>query len=362
MNKIGLMFLGLIPLAQPALSAAANCGAVAEVTPPSFSSVSTSAGASRPGAVDGVGAAALLNRPHGIARDRSGLIYFADRGNHQIRTFDPESLDVRTIAGSGQPGFANGNRLAAAFNQPIAVVAAQDGTVYVADRDNHRIRRIDAAGAVTTLAGTGVAGFTDGPAAQAQFRQPYGVALDPEGKSLLVADYLNHAIRKIDLQTMVVTTPAGNGTAGNIDGTGGEARFNQPYNIKGDGMGNYYVPDQLNHSIRKLTQSGMVLTIAGNGSAGYADGSATQGQFNNPTGLALGAGGEIFVADRNNHRIRKITRDGAVSTLAGTGVEGDLDGSLTESQFKRPIDLVYDLESETLIVSEENGHRIRTVR
>lgn len=326
-----------------------------------FSTVSTLAGAGAPGAQDGVGKLALLNRPHGLTQDSSGVVYFADRGNHQIRSFNPATLEVKTIAGSGKAGSLDESRQKAEFSQPIAVVASKDGTLFVADRDNHKIRKIDPDGNVATLAGTGVAGFSDGKALEAQFNQPYGVALDQNEENLLVADYLNHSIRKINLKTSLVTTVAGNGVAGNVDEGGREARFNQPYNIKYDGQGNFYIPDQLNHSIRKLTSSGQVTTVAGSGKSGYADGNGALAQFNNPTGLVIGSEGEIYVADRNNQRIRKISQDGAVSTLAGTGVEGDKDGLLAEAEFKRPIDLVYDVASGTLIISEENGHRIRKI-
>ena len=197
---------------------------------------------------------------------------------------------------------------------------------------------------------------------EAQFNQPYGVALDQEEENLLVADYLNHSVRSINLKTALVTTLAGNGQAGNFDGEGRDARFNQPYSIKHDGQGNFYIPDQLNHSIRKLTLSGQVTTVAGSGKAGYADGSGSSAQFNNPTGLAVGVSGELYVADRNNHRIRRVSQDGTVTTLAGTGLEGDKDGALAEAEFKRPIDVVYDAVLDELIVSEENGHRLRNIK
>jgi len=327
-----------------------------------FASVTTLAGAGTPGAQDGVGKLALLNRPHGMAQNNSGIVYFADRGNHQIRSFNPATLEVKTVAGSGKAGSLDSKGREAEFNQPIAVAVSREGIVYVADRENHKIRKIDAEGNVTTLAGTGLVGNADGNALEAQFNQPYGVALDQEEENLLVADYLNHSVRSINLKTALVTTLAGNGQAGNFDGEGRDARFNQPYSIKHDGQGNFYIPDQLNHSIRKLTLSGQVTTVAGSGKAGYADGSGSSAQFNNPTGLAVGVSGELYVADRNNHRIRRVSQDGTVTTLAGTGVEGDKDGSLAEAEFKRPIDVVYDAVLDELTVSEENGHRLRNIK
>lgn len=325
--------------------------------------VMTVAGTGVAGQLDGLGRSALLNKPHGLAQSNSEVVYFADRGNHQIRAFNINTQEIKTLAGSGQAGFADGNGKSAQFSQPIAVVASKSGVLFVADRDNHRVRKIDLTGQVTTLAGSGVAGFLDGQYNEAKFNQPYGVALDAREENLLVADYLNHSIRSINLITGVVATLAGNGIAGKTDAVGREASFNQPYNIKHDGHGNYYIPDQLNHSIRILKSSGEVVTLAGNGKAGYADGAGLQAQFNNPTGLAISQAGEVYVADRNNHRIRKISIDGVVTTLAGTGAEGDKDGTLAEAEFKRPIDLILEPTVENkLIISEENGHRLRLVK
>ncbi|MBI3017220.1 MAG: SMP-30/gluconolactonase/LRE family protein [Deltaproteobacteria bacterium] len=326
-----------------------------------FSEVLTSAGCGKPGSQDARGQDALLNRPHGITQANSGMVYFADRGNHQIRAFDPKTSVIRTVAGSGKAEFVDGQGNNAGFNQPIGITVDSNGMIYVADRENHRVRKIDSNGDVITIAGTGVAGFVDG-ALEAQFNQPYGVALNTTEEELLITDYLNHSIRKLDLKTGVVSTLAGNGVAGNIDGKRDQARFNQPYSIKRDPQGNFLIPDQLNHSIRRLTPEGVVTTIAGNGKPGFADGEGLAAQFNNPTGVAVDSEGRIYVADRNNHRIRFISPDGSVGTLAGTGTEGDHDGSLAESEFRRPLDLVYDSALKTLIVSEENGHRIRTIR
>jgi DNA-binding beta-propeller fold protein YncE len=247
----------------------------------------------------------------------------------------------------------------AQFNQPIAVVVSKSGIVYIADRENHRIRKIALDGTVTTLAGTGVGGYKDGLAKEAEFKQPYGVCLDKNETAVFVADYLNHAIRKIDLKSLEVTTLAGNGTAGFVNGEGAVARFNQPYSIKFDGFDSFYVPDQLNHTIRKVTLSGKVTTIAGSGNPGYSEGIGAAAQFNNPTGVAVGPDGTLYVADRNNNRIRKIETDTSVTTLAGTGVEGDKNGSLSEAEFRHPLDLVVD--KDRLFVSEDKGHRIRAI-
>jgi DNA-binding beta-propeller fold protein YncE len=326
----------------------------------SLSTVSTFAGSGTAGAQDGAGAAAQLNRPHGMAIAEDGTIYVSDRGSHRVRAIGSNG-QVRTLAGSGQ-GYAEGAGAAAQFYDPIAIAVDKAGTLYVADRNNHLIRTVTLDGTVRTLAGTGAAGFANGPAASATFNQPYGVALDAAERALYVADYLNHAIRKIDLSTGAVTTLAGNGSAGNVDGVGANARFNQPYNVKMDRAGNLWVPDQLNHSIRKITPAGAVVTVAGNGKEGYADGPGTTAQFNNPTGLIAAADGSVIVADRNNHRIRRVAPDGTVSTLAGIGTAGFTDGAPTAAQFNRPIDVVQDRRTLYLYVSEENNHRVRRLQ
>ncbi len=350
----------LVLFAAFSVAVSAGCTLMGPSAPVKYSSVGTLAGAGTAGAVDAVGEAARINRPHGMAIDAGGTVYFSDRGNHQIRAVNGEGM-VRTIAGSGKQGFADGRGAAAQFHDPVAVAVDKAGSIYVADRNNHRVRRISPDGTVSTLAGTGQAGYADGPTNSARFNQVYGVALDPAEQNLYVADYLNHAIRKIELSGGAVSTLAGNGSAGDADGTGANARFNQPYNVKVDGAGNLWVPDQLNHAIRKVTPDGSVTTIAGNGKEGYADGIARAAQFNNPTGLTPAIDGSVFVADRNGHRVRRIAPDGTVTTLAGDGKAGYADGPIAGSEFNRPIDVVQDPRTRQLYVSEENNHRIRRI-
>jgi hypothetical protein len=294
-----------------------------------------------------------------IASD--GTVYVSDRGNHQIRSVSPSGV-VRTLAGNGKQGFADGPGAAAQFHDPVAVAVDRAGNVYVADRNNHRVRKVSPDGVVSTLAGTGQEGYADGPANVARFNAPYGVSLDPGERTLYVADFLNHAIRKIDLSSGTVATLAGNGTAGKVDGNGANARLSRPYNVKVDGAGNLWVADLGNHSIRKVTSSGDVTTVAGNGKEGYADGSGASAQFNSPTGLTPAVDGSIIVADRNNHRVRRVAPDGTVTTLAGDGKAGFSDGAVGTAQFNRPIDVVQDRRTQQLYVSEENNNRIRIIR
>lgn len=320
--------------------------------------VATLAGTGQAGPLDGDAQIGQLNRPHGLAIDALGNVYVSDRGNHAIRVVDKNGA-IRILAG-GKEGNADGVGAAAAFRQPIAVAVDRAANVYVADRDNHVIRLIDPSGRVTTLAGTATAGNTDGPAASAQFNQPYGVALSPDQRILYVADYLNHAIRTIDLGRKVVATLAGNGKAGLADGKGASAQFNQPYNVKVDAGGRLYVPDQLNHAVRRVDRDGTVTTIAGNGQSGYADGGPSDARFDNPTGLAVALDGTVYVADRNNHRVRTIRPSGQVATIAGDGSAGYRDGPGGTASFNRPIDIVLASDG-SLVVSEEANHRLRRV-
>jgi DNA-binding beta-propeller fold protein YncE len=338
---------------------ALSLGATAATAGQSRVRVETFSGSGQAGFANSNGQVGQFNRPHGLAADATGKLYVSDRGNHAIRVVAANG-DIRTLAGSGKEGNADGIGAAASFRQPIAAAVDTSGNVYVADRDNHVIRLIDPASKVVVLAGTGTKGFTNGPWSSAQFNEPYGVALSPDDKTLYVADYLNHAIRAVDLATRQVTTLAGNGTAGFANGLGDKAQFNQPYNAKADANGRLYVPDQNNHAIRRVDPDGTVSTLAGNGQSGFADGKPSEARFNNPTGLVVGPDGTIYVSDRNNHRIRAIAPAGEITTVAGDGTAGQQDGHGQAAKFNRPIDVVFATDG-SLVVSEENNHRLRKI-
>jgi streptogramin lyase len=180
------------------------------------------------------------------------------------------------------------------------------GNVYVADTKNYRIRKITPTGVVSTLAGSGTPGFADDTGPKARFHTPYGVAIDGKG-NVYVADTFNHRIRKIT-PAGVVSTLAGSGTPGFADDTGPKARFHTPAGVAVDGAGNVYVADYINNRIRKITPAGVVSTLAGSGTKGSADDdTGPKAQFKEPFGVAVDGAGNVYVADYGNNRIRKIT-------------------------------------------------------
>jgi len=219
---------------------------------------------------------------------------------------DPNLGNVTTLAGNGTRGFADGPGNTAQFNNPYGVAFAPNGNIYVADTYNQRIRVTNpTTGQVTTLAGTGTEGFADGPGTNAQFNNPYGVAVAPNG-TVYVADQGNQRIRAINPTTGQVTTLAGS-SAGFADGPGNTAQFLYPQGVAVAPNGTVYVGDTGNNRIRAINPTtGRVTTLAGS-TAGFADGTGTNAQFNFPYGVAVAPNGTIYVADWFNHRIRTIT-------------------------------------------------------
>jgi sugar lactone lactonase YvrE len=265
------------------------------------------AGGEEAGFVDGPAADARFSSPRGIAVDQAGTLYIADRDNHRIRTLSPQGL-VATLAGSGTPGFADGPGKQAQFNEPHDVAVDAAGTVYVLDTFNYRIRRISLAGVVSTLAGGGEVGpdqgdFADGPAAVARFAFATGIAVDAAG-TVYVADTYNARIRAV-APSGEVRTVAGTGEDGGADGPADQAQFSDPAALAVDGMGQLYVVDKSNR-LRLISPTGQVTTLAGSGARGFADGPAGAAQFDEPAGVAVGATGTVYIADTGNRRIRLL--------------------------------------------------------
>ncbi|MEA2328307.1 MAG: hypothetical protein QOE68_3266 [Thermoanaerobaculia bacterium] len=263
---------------------------------------------------------ARFNAPRGVAIDRDGNVYVADYYNNTIRKIEPAGV-VTTLAGSARlPGTADGTGSEARFDHPSGLATDSGGNIYVADSDNHTIRKVTPTGKVTTLAGSArIAGAADGTGNAARFNEPSGVATDSTG-NIYVADSLNRTIRKITASGIVTTLAGSAGNRGSTDGTGAAARFDFPAAVATDGDGNVYVSEMFNNTIRKITPSGAVMTLAGAPGflkTGTADGTGSAARFNNPAGLATDQGGNVYVADWVNATIRKITPAGVVTTFAG---------------------------------------------
>jgi len=316
--------------------------------------VKTLAGGSAAGLIDGIGGDALFNNPEGVVIDGEGNIIVSDRTNNAIRKITP-SGEVSTLAGNGNKGYVDGPVATAQFNFPWKSAIDSKGNIYVAERDNDRIRKITPEGMVSTVAGS-ERGFANGKGTEAKFNQPLDVAVDLLG-NLYVADNINHNIRKITTDG-VVSTFAGS-TKGFADGKGEAAQFNNPSGLEVDKEGNVYVADRANHRIRKITPNGDVTTIAGTGSAGNVNGNALESKFNQPYGIALTKEGELIIADLVNNSIRKIDSDGQVSTIAGT-VSGYADGAGRTAKFNQPTDVAVSSDG-TIYVSDLGNRRIRKI-
>ena len=319
--------------------------------------VSTVAGSGARGFVNGNAASAQFKTVWGIAVDKLGNITVADGDNNCLRNISA-SGEVTTLSGNGTPGFVNGPLAAARFYNPLVVAITTNSNgetldVYIADVINYSIRHLTA-GLVRTLAGTGTPGFTEG--SPAYMRRPMGVAVNAQG-IVYVADMDNHAIRAIATNGNM-STLAGNGTPGAEEGTGATARFSSPHGIAVDAQGNVYVADYSNHRIRKVTPAGVVSTLAGSNS-GYQDGVGAAARFSSPRGVATDAQGNVYVADAGNHRIRKIRPDGTVTTIAGS-IQGFADGAALQAKFDTPSSVAVD-QHGNIYVGDSGNYRVRKI-
>ncbi len=336
--------------------------AIRKVTPDGTASTLAGSVGAEAGGTDGAGTAARFNFPAGVAVDSSGTVYVADAQNDTIRKITSGGL-VSTLAGTaGNGGSTDAIGAAASFSNPFSVAVDTGGNVYVADKFNYTIRKITPLGSVSTLAGmAGVGGgHTDGTGSAARFYDPDGVAVDSSG-NVYVGDQVNYTIRKITPGGAVTTLAGTAGSSGSADGTGAAARFTYPEGVAVDSSGNVYVADRNNSTIRKITPAGVVTTLAGTaGSGGTADGTGAAAQFSSPYSVAVDAGGNVFVADSGNNLIRKITPAGVVTTLAGSGA-GNTDGSGAAAQFNDPNGIAVD-SSGNLYVADSNNNSIRIGR
>ncbi len=275
--------------------------------------------------------------------------------NTNTGTTQPEDKwVVTTIAGDGSADFANGAASSAKFHFPEDVAVTGDGDIYVADAGNSLIRKI-AGGQVSTFAGSGF-GFINGVGPSAEFKYPFSIALDVNG-DMYASDVRDARIRKLT-GAADVSTYAGTDEEGFRDGSTAIAQFAEEKRVVADADGNLYIADSQNNRIRKVSVSGTVSTIAGDGTAGFKDGRGEEAQFNFPDGIAIDKQGNLFVSDASNYRIRKITPDGQVSTLAGSSAFGFTDGDNHTAQFQFPTDMVIDKDGNLFVIDINRVRKI----
>jgi hypothetical protein len=357
MNKFkllikGFAMMGIVGLLSSCSGGGGGGGGGAEAV------VTTIAGDGTANYLDGIGTAAQFNAPTGITNDGINL-YVASGNNKRVRQIDIATGVVSTFAGNGNNTFLDGTGLAAQLPGPTGLT--NDGTdLYLTDTDGvagSQVRVIGIATAnVVSIAGDpNTRGVLDGLGVAAQFNNPQGITTD--GINIYVADTYNHSIRKVD-SVANVTTLAGNGIAGFVDDTGVAAQFNSPFGITTDGT-NLYVADTANNRIRQFViASGVVTTLAGDGTAGFLDGTGIAARFNTPLAITTD-GVNLYVSD--NHRIRQVViTTGVVSTLAGDGTPGYLDGTGTATKFNVPWGITVD--GQVLYVNDKGGHRVRRIQ
>src|SRR5881296_154334 len=334
--------------------------------------ISTAAGNGTGGySGDGGGAtAAQLSAPFGTAVDSAGNFYIAEWLNHRVRKVDT-SGSITTVAGIGVGGYGGdgGPATEAALNSPEGVAVDAAGNIYIADSFNNRIRKVDTSGVITTIAGNGSPQYTgEGVATQVSLNDPSGVAADKSG-NLYIADNSSHRIRKLNLSRGIISTIAGTGIGG-FSGDGGPASAAQVFNpthLATDQAGNLYIADYNNHRIRKISAgTGIITTVAGSATrddhSGYSGdgGPATSAQFNNPARVAIDAAGNLYIADAQNKRVRKVDMSGMVSTIAGGGTNGDGCNSETAA-LKFPIDVALTPDGTHIYIADYSDNRIRLI-
>jgi sugar lactone lactonase YvrE len=314
--------------------------------------VATVAGTGQPGTEDGMRHTASFSDPFGIAIDKRGNVIVSDGGQSNRIKRITEKGEVQTVAGSTE-GFADGDALEAQFNTPSGIAIDKDGNVVIADTSNNRIRKLSSDGRVSTVAGSGVAGFKDGAASGAQFDGPIGVAVDGQG-NVFVADAYNDRIRKITTDGNVITV-AGAGVPGFADGDAASALFDTPSGIAVDKEGNAFVADTGNGAIRKITPQGEVATIAGRDESAW-DSSAPLGR---PVGLVVTHDGFLFVADAGSNRVLRIAPDANVDAYAGRST-GFADGLGLDASFNAPSGMAMGRDG-ILYVADAQNYLIRMI-
>ncbi|MGH7093422.1 MAG: hypothetical protein ACREFB_07810, partial [Stellaceae bacterium] len=315
---------------------------------------------------------ALLNGPFDVCSDRFGNLFFSDTFNHRIRRVDARSGLIATVAGSGEKGFGGdgGKAIAASLNEPYGIAIDRAGNLYIADRLNRRVRRVDAAsGIISTAAGTGDAAYSGdgGPAARAGLAEPNGLAFDPGQTRLFITDVADHRVRVIDLASSAIDTFAGTGAAEH-SGDGGPARAAGVFGARAVRVGDdgtVFILERQGSSLRAVDpKTGIIATIAGTGGRGYGGdgGPALAAVFDAPKEMALDPSGDILIVDTENHAIRAIDRRMmVVNNLAGGRQGGGGDGGPAgEAGLDRPHGAVVGADG-AIWIGDTNNHRVRKV-
>jgi hypothetical protein len=328
---------------------------------------------------------ARLNAPFGLAFDAAGDLYIADGVNYRVRKVGLDGT-ITTVAGTGKPGFSGdgGKATAAQFNVVARVVLDGAGDLFISDFSNHRVRKVTPDGIITTVAGSGPVdttpwtltssdtakngGFSgdNGPATDARLNGPVGLAVDAHG-NLFIGDLLNHRVRKVEVGTGLITSVAGNGQAGS-SGDGGlatEAQLNGCVALALDSAGNLFIADTNDNRVRRVDAgTGIITTVAGTGKAGFSGdgGKATDARLNAPEGVAVDSAGNLFVGDNSNSRVRQVSPEGMISTVAGNGKTKYAGGGglATETGLKSPNSLAINAVGN-LLISDDNGDRVLEV-
>lgn len=334
------------------------------------SRMSTIAGTSSPGFTGdgGASASARINGPRYAVTDAAGNIYFSDYANHRVRKISTTGI-ITTVAGNGTAGYlADGVQATATrLNKPSGLAIDASGNLYVADQGNFRIRKVDGSGVITTIAGTGTAGpFVEGSAATSAKINPFGMTMDGSGNIYFTDD--SHRVLKLEASSGNIYRIAGTATPG-YGGDGGaatSAQLSSPGYLCLDGSGNLYVSDRDNHRIRKITSSGTISTVAGSGTSGYSGdgGPATSAQLDFPAGIRIDASGNLYIADRANHCLRKVTSAGVISTVAGVGNVADNSGTCGSplvTRMNNPYDVTLNFVGNPVVLDYGNS-RIRVLK
>jgi len=324
-------------------------------------------GLSSGGGDGGLATGASLDAPEGLAFDSAGNLYIVDAFASNVRKVDTNGIITTVAGGQGQSGFAGdgGPATSALLTNPSGIAIDRSGNIYIADRANNRIRMVSAStGIITTIAGSSHTGFTGdgGPAAQATLTLPTSLAIDSVG-NLYIADQNDWVVRRISTSG-IITTVAGTGQpgTGGDNGPATKAQLSGPEGIAVDASGNLYIVDTGNQRIRYVNSAGIITTIAGSGPAGFSGdgGPAISAQFSSPMGVAVDASGAVYVADLDNNRIRRFTIGGAVNTFAGTTISIGDGGPSIQARLNAPWSIAVD-SANNLYIADRADNRVRKV-